>query len=333
MPARGGGRALTGSTIGNHLSPLSIPTIHTMQQRSIGSLRVSVVGLGCNNFGWRLDAAKTKVVVDAALDAGITHFDTADLYGEGQSEALLGKALGTRRTNVVVATKFGHERSAFGSGARPEHIRRALDGSLKRLGSDYVDLYYLHQPDPHTPIADTLGALNDAVQAGKVRDIACSNFSVEQLQEAQRAVRPGAARFAAVQNEFSLVHRDPEQGVLAECERQGIAFVPYFPLASGLLSGKYRKGQPVPQGRLSEGRYADNLSDEKLDLVERLIAFAEGKGHTVLDLAFAWLLAHGTVASVIAGATKVEQARANAGASAWELSSSEMAAVAELLRG
>ena len=302
-----------------------------MQSRSIGSLTVSVVGLGCNNFGWRLDAAKTKVVVDAALDAGITHFDTADLYGEGQSEEYLGKALGARRKDVVVATKFGHTRSAFGSGARPEHVRRALDGSLKRLGSDYVDLYYLHQPDEQTPIADTLGALDDAVKAGKVREIACSNFSVEQLREAAEAVKRGAARFAAVQNEFSLVHRDPEQGVLAECGRQKMAFVPYFPLASGLLSGKYRKGKPIPKGRLSEDRYASNLSDENLELVERLATCAEGKGHTLLELAFAWLLAHEVVASVIAGATKPEQARANAAAGDWRLSREEMTEIAALL--
>lgn len=302
-----------------------------MDHHRIGSLSVSVVGLGCNNFGWRLGAADTKNVVDAALDAGITHFDTADLYGAGESEEFLGKALGARRTDVVVATKFGHARSAFGKGARPEHIRQAIDGSLKRLGSDYVDLYYVHQPDPDTPIADTLATLDELVKVGKVREIGCSNFSMEQLREAERAATLGAARFVVVQNEYSLVHREPEDGVLQECERQKLAFVPYFPLASGLLSGKYRKGRPMPKGRLLENRYASRLNDDSLDLVERLVAFAEHRGHTILELAFAWLLAHKVVASVIAGATKADQVRANAAAAPWKLTPEEVEEVNALL--
>ena len=305
-----------------------------MKQRAIGSLSVSAVGLGCNNFGWRLDAARTNDVVDAALDAGIDFFDTADLYGDGASEEYLGRALGARRSSVVIATKFGHERSKFGKGTRPEHIRRALDGSLKRLGTDYVDLYQVHQPDPQTPVSDTLATLGDLVREGKVREIGCSNFSVEQLREAERATASGAPRFVSVQNEFSMLVRAPEQGVLAECARQGIAFLPYFPLASGMLTGKYRRGQPIPEkSRLGEGRYDQFLGDRNYDIVERLIAFAESRGHTMLELAISWLLAHPDVASVIAGATKPEQARGNASAGAWELSESEMRTVEELLNG
>lgn len=194
---------------------------------------------------------------------------------------------------------------------------------------DHIDLYQLHTPDPETPIADTLGALNDLVKAGKVREIGCSNFSVEQLQEAEKAAT--GAKFVSVQNEYSLFKRDPEQGVLAECERQGIAFLPYFPLYSGLLTGKYRKGQPMPGGTriTTESRF---YSEEKLEIVEKLIAFAESKNRTILELAFGWLLAHGPVASVIAGATKSEQVRSNASAVGWKLTADDMAEVAEILR-
>jgi aryl-alcohol dehydrogenase-like predicted oxidoreductase len=288
--------------------------------RRIGSLDVSVVGLGCNNFGRRLDAGGTAAVVGAAIDAGVNFFDTADIYGEGRSEEYLGRALGARRREVVIATKFGHTSGGPDRGASPAYVRQALEASLKRLGTDYVDLYQLHSPDPRTPIADTLGALDGLVKAGKVREIGCSNFSVEQLREAEGAVRPSAARFVSVQNEYSLFHREPEQGVLAECERQGIAFLPYFPLASGLLTGKYRKGRPAPRGtRLGEGgRYTGLLDEQNLDVVERLIALAESRGHTILELAFAWLLARPVVASVIAGATKPEQVRANVAAARWQ---------------
>jgi aryl-alcohol dehydrogenase-like predicted oxidoreductase len=301
--------------------------------RTIGSLRVSVVGLGCNNFGPRLDAAGTATVVRAALDAGIDFFDTADLYGEGRSEEYLGRALGARRRDVAIATKFGHERSAFGKGARPDHVRACAEGSLKRLGTDYIDLYQIHQPDPDTPIADTLGAMDELVRAGKVREIGCSNFSVEQLREAERATPKGAARLVSVQNQYSLVDREPEQGVLAECERQGLAFLPYFPLASGLLTGKYRKGRPLPHGGRLTGaaRYSDFLSEQNLDLVERLIAFADGKRHALVELAVSWLLAHPVVASVIAGATKPEQVRTNVAAARWRLTPEELAEVERIL--
>jgi aryl-alcohol dehydrogenase-like predicted oxidoreductase len=299
--------------------------------RKIGSLDVSVVGLGCNNFGVRLDAAGTAAVVSAALDAGITLFDTADIYGGTRSEEFLGRALGERRRDVVLATKFGMKVDDQRRGARPEYVRQAAEDSLRRLGTDYIDLYQLHEPDPSVPIADTLGALDELVQAGKVREIGCSNFSVAQLREARAAVRPGAARFVSVQNQYSLLHREPEQGVLQECEREGLAFIPFFPLESGLLTGKVRRGQQAPEGsRLREGRYADRfLNDERLDAVEELIAFAESRGHTVLELAFAWLLAHPPVASVIAGATKPEQVRANAAAAAWRLASADLAEIDE----
>lgn len=280
-----------------------------MQTRRIGSLDVSVIGLGTNNFGPRLDAVRTKEVVDAALDSGINFFDTATLYGGGKSEEYLGKALGSRRRDVVLATKFGYPNEAPGTGASPEYIRKAVEASLKRLGTDYIDLYQQHRPDPKIPIAETLGALNDLVVAGKVREIGCSYFDVAMLREAERASETERiARYVSVQNEFSLFHQQPRtDGVLEECERTGIAFLPYFPLANGLVTGKYRKGQPLPKGtRLSD------VAPEKLDVVERLVSFAESRGATILELAFSWLLAHKPVASVIAGATSPEQARANA---------------------
>ena len=299
-----------------------------METRRIGSLDVSVAGLGCNNFGWRLDAAATKKVVDAALAAGINFFDTADIYGKGQSEEYLGRALGSRRSGIVLATKFGMKMDEERKGAKPAYLRQALEDSLSRLGTDYVDLYQLHTPDPGVPIADTLGALDELVKAGKVREIGCSNFSAEQLREAEAAVEPGAARFVSVQNEYSLFHREPEREVLAACERQGLAFIPFFPLASGLLTGKYRKGRPLPEkARLTEGRFARLLSEENLDKVEKLIALAESRGHTLLELAFAWLLARPVVASVIAGATSAEQVTSNAKAGGWRLSEEELAEI------
>lgn len=297
-----------------------------MEHRRIGSLQVSVVGLGCNNFGWRLDPAATVRVVHAAIDAGIDFFDTAELYGEGKSEEYLGRALRGRRDQVVIATKFGHKSGHPSRGGRPENVRRAAEGSLKRLGTDHIDLYQLHSPDPKVPVADTLGALDELVREGKVCEIGCSNFSADQLREGASAVRPGQARFVSVQNEYSLIHRDPESDVLPECERLGLAFIPYFPLASGLLTGKYRRGQPAPKGtRLGQG--SDLLTDDNLATVEELVHFAESRKHTLLELAFGWLLAHGAVASVIAGASRPEQARSNAAAAAWTLSTEEQAAV------
>ncbi len=297
-----------------------------METRRIGSLEVSVVGLGCNNFGGRLDAEQTASVVDAALDAGINFLDTADIYGRMQSEVYLGQALRGRRDRVVLASKFGMAVGNPRVNARPEYVRQACDDSLRRLGVDHLDLYQLHRPDPSVPIAETLGALNELVRAGKVREIGCSNFSAAQLREADAAVQAGGARFVSVQNEYSMVHREPEGGVLQECERLGIAFIPFFPLASGLLTGKYRLGKPIPQqGRLAEPRFAELRSEENLRLVERLVAFAEARGHTILELAFGWLLTRPTVASVIAGATKPEQVRGNASAAGWRLSEEDLA--------
>lgn len=305
-----------------------------MRTRNIGSLKVSVVGLGCNNFGMRLDEARTAKVVHAALDAGVNFFDTADIYGGTKSEEFLGRALGAKRKDVLLATKFGMKVDEQRQGARPEYVKRAAEDSLRRLGTDVIDLYQLHQPDPSVPIADTLGALNDLVQQGKVREIGCSNFSAEQLREAHATVRSGAARFVSVQNEYSLMHRDPEQGVLAECAKQGLAFLPYFPLASGLLTGKYRKGKPLPEGtRISSNpqRYGAFTSEENLERVEALIAFAEKRGHSILELAFSWLLAKDVVASVIAGATSEEQIRGNAKAADWHLSAEELRDVDAIL--
>ncbi|MDT7855734.1 aldo/keto reductase [Rubrivirga sp. S365] len=306
-----------------------------MDTRRIGSLTVSTVGLGCNNFGWHIDEAASREVVSAALDAGVTHFDTAEVYGEGQSEEILGRALGARRDDVTIATKFGHGRDAT-----PAAVRRAIEGSLGRLGTDRVDLYYLHKPDPDTPIADTLGALDDLVREGKVREVACSNLSPEQLREAEAAAT--GARFVALQNEYSLLHRDPEGdgGTLAACRELGLAFVPYFPLKSGLLTGKYRRGDEAPEGSRLGGvegsRFAKMgdslLTADNLETVERLIAVAKDRGHTVLDLAFAYLLAHEPVASVIAGATKPSQVRANVDAAGWALSPADLDAVDEALQ-
>ncbi len=300
-----------------------------MERRPIGSLMVSTLGVGTNNFGGRLDAPASAAVVDAAIDAGINFFDTADIYGGTRSEEFLGRAVGSRREDVVIATKFGHPIDEQRKGARPEYIMRAAEDSLRRLGTDYIDLYFLHTPDPAVPIADTLGALDQLVRQGKVREIGCSNFSADQLREAQRAAPEGGARFVSVQNEYSLIHREPEGEMLAECERLGVAFIPYFPLASGLLTGKYRKGAELPGGSriTGEGRYAKLLSERNLDIVERLIAFAESRGDTILDLAFAWLLARPVVSSVIAGAMSPAQVRSNAAAARLRLTDEELAAV------
>ena len=299
-----------------------------METRRIGSLEVSVVGLGCNNFGRRLDEAATARVVHAALDAGVTFFDTADMYGGTNSEVFLGRALRPHRNRAIVATKFGWEIDSERRGARPEYVRRAVDDSLRRLGMDRIDLYQLHKPDPAVPIADTLGALDEIVRAGKVREIGCSNFSVQQLIEAAEAARrSGGARFVSVQNEYSMLKREPEKGVLDTCARLGLAFLPYFPLASGVLTGKYRRSQPLPAGT----RITQMPADDTLVLVERLISFAEKHRRSLLDLAFAWLLAKPMVASVIAGATAPEQVAANVRTGEWHLSRHELEEVDALL--
>jgi aryl-alcohol dehydrogenase-like predicted oxidoreductase len=301
-----------------------------MRTRSIGSLKVSTIGLGCNNFGMRLDASETAVVVHKAIDVGITLFDTAESYGPSQE--YLGKALGKRRKDVVIATKFGNR----GTGAHRANIMRAVEDSLRALKTDYIDLYQQHRPDPNTPVAQTLEALGELVQQGKVREVGCSNFTTEMLGDAEAQGRRGggSARFVSVQNEYSLLHRDPEtDGVLEFCAKQGAALLPYFPLANGMLTGKYRKGAPKPPGtRITEMEYfKDFWSPERLEVVERLIPFAESRGKSILELAFGYLLARQEVASVIAGATSVAQVVANAGAGGWVLSSDEVEEVRSLL--
>jgi aryl-alcohol dehydrogenase-like predicted oxidoreductase len=309
-----------------------------VEKRKIGTLEVSVVGVGCNNFGMRIDKTRTEEVINAALDEGINFFDTADMYASGRSEELIGRFLigGGHRSDVIIATKFGNDMPGQGRGARPEYVRQAFEASLKRLRTDYIDVYQQHVPDPDIPIEETLGALDELVQAGKVREIGCSNFSAQQIREAQAAAArgPGSARFVSVQNEYSLLHREPEEGVLAECERQGLAFLPFFPLKSGLLTGKYRKGQPIPEDtRVAKyERYRKLLTDENLDKVEVLIEYAESRGHTILELAFSWLLAHRVIASVIAGASSAQQLSANAAAAGWKLTPADLQEIDALLR-
>jgi aryl-alcohol dehydrogenase-like predicted oxidoreductase len=291
-----------------------------------------VVGIGCNNFGWRIDATATARVVDAALDAGINFFDTADIYARGESETFLAKALGPRRSQIVLATKFGLPMDDQRKGAKPAYIKQAIEDSLRRLNTNHIDLYQLHKPDPSTPIADTLTTLDELVTAGKVREIGCSNFSAEQIHDAESAVKAGAARFVSVQNEYSMLHRDPEAEVLPACLRAKTGFIPYFPLANGLLTGKYRKGQPLPQGsRGSDGFGPKVFTEENLNKVEALIQFASTHGHTLLELAMSWLAAQPGVASVIAGAKTSEQVRSNAVAANWKLTPDQLRAVDQLL--
>jgi aryl-alcohol dehydrogenase-like predicted oxidoreductase len=303
--------------------------------RRIGRLEVGVAGLGGNNFGTRLDAAATREVVEAALDAGVTLFDTADLYGGGASERFLGRALRAWRDEVVITTKFGMMKAAGGlSGGDPAWVARACDESRERLGVDHIDLYLLHQPDSATPIVDTLAAMNRLLEQGKVLEIGCSNFSAAQLDEAARAAADNGLRgFACVQNQFSLLHREPEDGVLEACERLGVSFVPFFPLGSGALSGKYRRGVAAPGTRLGAGGEPAELAlgEERLAATERLTDFAEARGHTLLELALSWLTAHPQVASVIAGATSAAQVRANAAATGtWRLNAAELKEAREL---
>jgi aryl-alcohol dehydrogenase-like predicted oxidoreductase len=303
-----------------------------LETRRIGSLQVSLAGLGCNNFGWRIDAEASAAAVNAALDAGINFFDTADIYGAGASEEFLGQALGRRRGEVLIATKFGMKMDEHRRGARPEYVRRAVEDSLRRLGTDYIDLYQLHQPDPEVPIAETLGVLDELVRAGKVREIGCSNFSGEQLRAAEAAVPKGAAHFVSVQNQYSLVHREPAADVIPECVRAGMAFLPYFPLANGLLTGKYRRGQALPEGsRARDGFGPKVFTDENLGLVEALGEYAGAHGHSMLALAVSWLAAQPAVASVIAGAKTPEQVKANASAAGWKLTKPDLAAIEGIL--
>jgi aryl-alcohol dehydrogenase-like predicted oxidoreductase len=289
-----------------------------MEQRLLGSLKVSAVGLGCNNFGMRIDAEQTKSVVDAAIESGINFFDTADIYGGTKSEVFLGEALGSRRSHVIVASKFGMPIDDTHFGAKPEYVRSACEDSLRRLNTDYIDLYQLHSPDDTVPIADTLGALHELVSAGKVRQIGCSNLSVAQLREAKAAAGDGPA-FVSVQNQYSLLWREPENdGVLAECDNLGLGFLPYYPLANGLLTGKFRPGEPIPENTrlalMPSSRSAHWLSEEFQAHVATLLAYAAEIEVPILTLAFSWLLSRPEVSSVIAGATSPAQVHANADA-------------------
>lgn len=298
-----------------------------METRRIGALEVTVVGIGCNNFGGRINEHRTREVVDAAIDAGITLFDTADVYGEGgASETLLGRAIGDRRDRVVIATKFGMPMGDGKAGAAPAYVRSACDDSLCRLGVDVIDLYQQHVPDPSVPIEDTLGALQELVDAGKVREIGCSNFTPEMID--------AAPRFASVQNELSLLRRKGDTELVAACERTDMAILPYFPLAIGMLTGKYRRGEEPPDGtRLASApaeRRARALRDETFDVVEPLAAFAAERDRTLLELAMSWLAGLPRMGSVIAGATSAEQVRANAAAVGWVLTPEERAEVDRL---
>lgn len=300
-----------------------------MRTRSIGSLEVSLVGLGCNNFGRRIGPEDTQRVVDAAIEAGITFFDTADVYGDGESERFLGQALGSRRDEVLVATKFGHSMGEGQGGGGPAWVRRAIDDSLRRLDVEHVDLYQLHRPDPEVPIEETLGALDELVTAGKVREIGCSNFSADQLDDAVRASEgEGRRPFVSVQNRYSVLTREPESdGVAAACERHDLALIPYFPLESGLLTGKYSEGFETTDGRLvsmSEEARERFASEAMLEASARLTELAQRHGRTVLELSMSWLARQPAVSSVIAGATQPEQVRANAGAADWELDAEQL---------
>jgi aryl-alcohol dehydrogenase-like predicted oxidoreductase len=311
----------------------------TVTERTLGhsGLQVSAVGLGCNNFGRRVDARGTRLVIDACLEHGITFLDTADIYGGGgSSEALLGEALRGRRGQVVLATKFGMDMGEAAPAAGPrgsgEYVRRAAEASLRRLQTDVIDLYWYHQPDGVTPIEETLGALHELVDAGIVRAIGASNFSALQIEEADRAARADdLTRFTAVQNEYSLLQREPEtDGVLEVCSRLDLALIPYFPLASGLLTGKYRRGAAGPEGARLTGR--DQIaSEEQWDLVEALGSYADERGVALSEVAIGALLAKPEVASVIAGATKPEQVQSNAAAARWQPSQDDVDALARVL--
>jgi aryl-alcohol dehydrogenase-like predicted oxidoreductase len=309
-----------------------------METRKIGSLDATVVGIGCNNFGMRIDEAAAQRVVDAALDAGVNTFDTADIYGGTKSEEFLGRALGSKRDRALIATKFGgpidDERKG---GASAAYVKRACDDSLERLGTDRIDLYQLHFPDNATPPEETLVALDELVRAGKVREIGASNFGAELIEQCETISNErGLARYVSVQNEYSLLRRLPEQnGVLDACQKFGLAFIPYFPLASGMLTGKYKRGEEPPAGtrlaNMPAERREQAFADKNFNRVEALTAWAADHGHTLLELAFAWLLARPVVGCVIAGATKPEQVQANADAASWRLTTDEVAEVNDLL--
>jgi aryl-alcohol dehydrogenase-like predicted oxidoreductase len=309
-----------------------------MLDRQLGAtdLRVSPVGLGCNNFGVRLDLAAASGVIDAALDSGITVFDTADIYGRrGGSETILGEALGARRKDVVIVSKFGMAMDDEGrlKGGSARYIATAIEASLKRLKTDWIDLYYLHRPDPATLVEETLRALDTLVRQGKVRYIGCSNMPAAQVVEAQKISQAnGLNRFVSSEDHYNLLTRQIEADLIPAMEAHRLSLLPYFPLASGMLTGKYEFGAPMPQGtRMIHKRYSDRfLNDENFHIVEKLRAFCAQRGRSLLELAFGWLLSKPVVGCVIAGASTPEQVRQNAAASGWRLSAAEMAEVDRL---
>jgi aryl-alcohol dehydrogenase-like predicted oxidoreductase len=310
-----------------------------MEIRNLGQsgLRVSSIGLGCNNFGGRIDEAATKAVIHKALDLGITLFDTADVYGErGGSETVMGRILGENRKQIVLASKFGMAMDDTGEkqGGARRYIMRAVEDSLRRLQTDYLDLYQMHQTDPRTPIEESLRALDDLIRQGKVRYVGCSNFPAWQMVDAAwTAKTAGLNAFVSCQDEYSLIHRGPEAQLLPAARRLGLGLLPYFPLASGLLSGKYRRNAALPAGtRLANTqRLADRyLTERNWGIAEKLGDFADSRGRTMLELAFSWLLAQSPVASVIAGATRPEQLEQNVKAGSWQLSVDDLADIDRL---
>lgn len=310
-----------------------------MRYRTLGSsgLLVSLVGLGCNNFGTRLDAAASRNVIDAALDAGITLLDTSDSYGGGGgSESAIGEALVGRRDSVVLATKFGSPAyDAFGPAAgrhaSRSWIRRAVEASLRRLRTDYLDLYQLHFPDPGTPMEETIAAMSELVTEGKVRYLGHSNLAGWQIARAAHLSKElGGTPFVSAQNHYSLLERDVETEVVPACEAYGLGLLPYFPLANGLLTGKVRRGQQAPEGTRIAARKG-YVTDEKLDRVEALVSYASERKVSLLDVAIGGLAAQPAVASVIAGATSAEQVRANAAAGEWEPTTDDLAALDDLV--
>jgi len=310
-----------------------------VEKRKLGNseLEVSLVGLGANNFGGRMDLEATRRVVHKALDLGVTLIDTADAYNSGGSEDLLGQVLGERRKHVVLATKFGMvtDGSRSLAGASRGYIAQSIEGSLKRLRTDWIDLYQLHRPDPATPIEETLRALDDLVRQGKVRHIGCSNLSGAQVGEAQRtAQRQGLAPFISAQDQYSLLARGIERELIPAMKDNGIGLLPYFPLAGGFLSGKFKRGAPLPQNtRMSQRRYSDRfVNDRNWRLLEELDAFASRRGRTLLELAFGWLIGQPVVASIPAGASTPEQVEQNVRAVGWTLSTADMAEVDRITR-
>lgn len=303
-----------------------------MTLRNVGSsgLRVSLVGLGCNNFGQRMDLESSTRVIHKALDAGITLFDSADVYGgRGGSETVLGQVLGDRRKDIVLATKFALPMDdGEKKGASRRYIMAAIEASLKRLKTDWIDLYQVHRADPLTPIEETLRALDDLVRAGKVRYIGCSNYSPAQFVEAQWAARHfGLNAFISCQDEYSLLKRNLDQEALPAMQRYGLGLLPYFPLASGLLTGKHRRGAAAAGTRLATPQFSQFMNDRNFDIVEKLETFVKARGHTLTELAFSWLAARPTVASIIAGATRPEQIEANVKAAGWALSAEDLAEI------